>query len=82
VQDIRGEVTRLITALMMINKRPEAGEIQRSFQKLVEEIRNCLLEVFAEPVVSSRVSRDGVEEVNVSGSVPAVEPFTGSEFLV
>ena len=78
VQDIRGEVTRLITALMMIDKRFEAGEIQKNFEKLVEEIRGCVVEVFAEPVPVSRVSG---EEGNVVSQVPFVEPFVGSEFL-
>ncbi len=79
VQDIRGEVTRLITALMMINKRFEASEIQRNFEKLVEEIRGCVLEVFAEPMpVSSLVSGEG----NVVSPVPVVEPFVGTELLV
>lgn len=73
----------LITALMMIDKRSEAGEMQRNFQRLVEDVRECLVEVFAEPLVSSRVSKEGVfEEVNVATTVPEVEVFSGSEFLV
>src|SRR5271169_870552 len=67
VQDIRGEIMRLITALMIIDKRFEARELQRGFQRLVEDVRGCLREVFAEPVVSSRMSREGIiDEISVA----------------
>ena len=80
VQDIRSEVTRLITALMMIDKRFEAREVQRNFEKLVEEIRGCVQEVFAEPMPVSNLVAG--EEGNVVSPVPVVEPFVGTELLV
>jgi hypothetical protein len=66
---------------MMIDKRSEAGGIQRGFQSLVEDIRGCLLEVFAEPGINGHVSREGVEEVGVPRLIPDVEPFVGCELL-
>jgi hypothetical protein len=67
---------------MMIDKRFEAGECQRGFQRLVEEIRGCVGEVFAEATLVGRVSREGVEEVTIVREVPVVEPFEGSILLV
>ena len=67
---------------MMIDKRFEAGELQRGFQKLVEDVRGCLREVFAEPVVGSRVSKEGIAEGVRVAPVPEVEVFSGSELLV
>jgi len=81
VQDIREEARRLIIALMMIDKRAEAAEIQKNLIWLVDEIRTCMPEVFAEPLASTRVSREGVEEVHVIREVPVVERFTGTDFL-
>lgn len=84
-QDIREDVSRLVTALMMIDRRLEAGECQRGFQRLVEEIRGCVTEVFSEPSVVGRVNQDGIgieEEVSAVREVPIVEPFEGSILLV
>jgi elongator complex protein 1 len=82
VQDIREDVTGLIVALMMIDKRFEAGEMQNSFQRLVEEIKIRTSEVFADPLTRIRVSRSGIEESPLMGDVPVVETFNGSELLV
>ena len=79
-QDIREDVSRLVTALMMIDKRFEAEECQRGFQRLIDEIRGCVREVFAEPMAVRRVSSEEVE-VNVT-EVPVVEQFEGSSLLV
>jgi hypothetical protein len=73
---------RLTVALMVIGKRLEAEETQNSFQRLVEEIRTNISEVFAERMVSSRVSRDETEELPVAREIPVVEVFTVSELLV
>ena len=81
-QDVREDVSRLVAGLMMIDKRFEAGECQRGFQRLVEEIRGCVGEVFAEATLVGRVSREGVEEVTIVREVPVVEPFEGSILLV
>jgi elongator complex protein 1 len=78
VEDIRSEVARLITALLMIDKRSEAGEIQKNFQKMVVDIRGCVPEVFSEPVSSSTISR---EQSSVTVVVPVVETFKGSGLL-
>jgi hypothetical protein len=75
-------VVRLTVALMVIGKRLEAEETQNSFQRLVEEIRTNISEVFAERMVSSRVSRDETEELPVAREIPVVEVFTVSELLV
>ena len=73
VQDIREDVTSLITALTMIDKRSEAGQLRKRFETLVEDIRECVVEVFAEqPVGSCQVSREGVGSIT---QVPVVEPF-------
>jgi elongator complex protein 1 len=82
VQDIREDVTRLITALMMINKRLEASEVQRNFRQLIDDIRSCVSEVFAEPITSEHVSRAGAENASICRDVPIVEPFKGSELLI
>jgi hypothetical protein len=82
VQDIREDVTGLIVALMMIDKRFEAGEMQNSFQRLVEEIKIKTSEIFADRLASNRVSRDGIEEPPGMMDVPVVETFNGSELLV
>jgi elongator complex protein 1 len=82
VQDVRDDVTRLITALMTIDKRFEAKELQKNFQKLVEEISGCISEVFSEPLLTNRISRDGVEEISVARGVPIMESFRGSELIL
>jgi elongator complex protein 1 len=81
-QDVREDVSRLVSGLMMIDKRFEAGECQMGFQRLVEEIRGCVGEVFEGATMVGRVSREGVEEVSVVREVPVVEPFEGSILLV
>jgi len=50
VEDTRGDVGKLVCALMIIGKRFEAGEVQRVFAVLVETIRECMEEVFSEAV--------------------------------
>jgi elongator complex protein 1 len=82
VNDVRDEVLSLITALMMIDKRDEAQAIQSRFKEVVEDIRGCVTEVFAETLVSSPVSRDGVEGPAVAREVPVVDPFIGIKILV
>jgi elongator complex protein 1 len=82
VQDIREDVTRLIVALMMIDKRFEAGEMQNNFQRLVEEIKISTSEVFADRPTSNWVSRDEIVETPLMRDMPIVEMFSGSELLV
>ena len=83
VEDVREDISRLINVLMMINKRSEAGIVQKSIRALIKEIRACLPEVFAEPILSNRVSRNGmIEEVTVIRDFPVVLPFNGSQLLV
>lgn len=82
VENIRGDIQRLVVALMMIHKRFEAGELQSNFAKLVDEIRSCVVEVFSEPVLSMQVRRDGMEETSVVKKVPDVQQFRKSELLV
>jgi elongator complex protein 1 len=77
LEDVRPEVTRLIMGLLRIDKRSEAGELQRNFQRLVGDIRGCVGEVFSEPVSSSTISREG----SAVKDVPVVEPFVGSGLL-
>jgi hypothetical protein len=67
---------------MMIDKRAEAKEIQTHFKGVVEEIRVCVKDVFAETVQNTRVSRNGVEEFTVAKEIPVVEPFVGVAILV
>jgi hypothetical protein len=67
---------------MMIDKRAEANEIQTHFEGVVEEIRECVKEVFAETVQNTRVSREGVEEFTVAKEIPVVAPFIGVAILV
>jgi elongator complex protein 1 len=81
VNEIRGEVERLIVALMSIDKRTEAAEIHKNFGRLIEEIRSCAPEVFSEPVHTIQVTRDGVEEVPKGRDLPVVEPFTELDWL-
>jgi elongator complex protein 1 len=81
VQDIREEVMQLIVALMMIDKRREAEEIQRNFAGLVEDIRSCAVEVSSEPMMSSRMSGDG-ETPSVTLNFALTEVFKGSQLLV
>ena len=81
VQDSRGEVLRLITALMMIDKRTEAGEMQKRFQGVVDEIRNCVEEVFSEAVVIKNIGRERIEDTLVARDVPVIEPFSGVGIL-
>lgn len=81
VQDIREEVMQLIVALMMIDKRREAEEIQKSFAGLVEDIRNCAPEVTSEPVMGSRMSGDG-EEASLTLNFAVMDLFKGSDLLV
>jgi elongator complex protein 1 len=81
VQDSRGEVLRLITALMMIDKRTEAGEMQKRFQGVVDEIRNCVEEVFSEAVVIKNIGRERIEDTLVARDVPVIEPFCGVGIL-
>ena len=81
-QDIREDVSRLVSALMMIDKRFEAGECQRGFQRLVEEIKGCVKEVFAEQEGVGRQTGEGVGEVSTVREVPVMEPFVGCVLLV
>ena len=81
VQDIREEVMKLIVALMMIDKRREAEEIQKNFAGLVENIRTCTPEVSTEPMVSSRMSGDG-ETPSVTLNFAVTDVFKGSQLLV
>lgn len=81
VQDIREEVMQLIVALMMIDKRREAEEIQKSFAGLVEDIRSCAPEVTSEPVMGSRMSGDG-EEASLTLNFAVMDLFKGSDLLV
>jgi hypothetical protein len=74
-------VRKLVTALAGIGRRLEGGELQRGFGVLVEEIRESVGEVFAEAGRRMRVSREGVEEVDVPREVPVVERFVGCELL-
>ena len=82
VEDIREDVGRVIVALMIIDKRFEAGELQKNFRMLVDEIRSRVTEVFTEPMIMTQVTRDGVEEISVLREAPVVEAFKGSELLV
>jgi elongator complex protein 1 len=82
VQDIRDEVSRLIVALMMIEKREEAWEMQKRFEGVVSEIRGCLTEVFAETVQGARVPGEMGDDFAIAMDVPIVEPFIGVEILV
>jgi elongator complex protein 1 len=81
VQDIRDEVMQLIIALMMIDKRREAEEIQKSFTKLVEDIRTCAPEVTSDPVMGSGISGDGLTP-SISLNVAVMDLFRGSDLLV
>ena len=45
VEDTRGDVERLVRALMLSGKRVEAGECQRGFAGLVEEISGFVGEI-------------------------------------
>lgn len=72
---------QLIVALMMIDKRREAEEIQRNFAGLVEDIRSCAVEVSSEPMMSSRMSGDG-ETPSVTLNFALTEVFKGSQLLV
>lgn len=81
VNEIRGEVERLIIALVSIDKKAEATEVNRNFVWLVEEIRRCAPEVLSEATTATRVTREGVEEVQAARDVPVVEPFTAMEWL-
>src|SRR5579862_3033638 len=81
VQETREEVRRLVIALMMIDKRTEATEIHKSFVWLIEEIRRCAPEVFCEPVATTRITREGVEDVLMVREVPVVESFSAMEWL-
>ena len=81
VQDIRDEVMQLIIALMMIDKRREAEEIQKSFATLVEDIRTCASEVTSDPVMGSGISGDGMTP-SISLNVAVMDLFKGSDLLV
>lgn len=81
VQDIRDEVMQLIVALMMIDKRREAEEIQKNFTGLVDNIRSCAPEVSSEPMMSSRVSGDG-ESPKITLNFAVTDVFKGSQLLV
>lgn len=81
VQDIREEVMQLIVALMMIDKRREAEEIQKNFSSLVENIRSCAPELNSEPMMSSRMSGDG-ETPSVTLNFAVTDVFKGSQLLV
>jgi len=81
VQDVREEIARLITALMMIDRRAEAGELQKNFAGLIHDIRAFVREVFAEQPKSENTLADTTNEIVVA-DVPVVEPFKGCEFLV
>ena len=66
VEDTRGDVGKLVCALMIIGKRFEAGEVQRVFAVLVETIRECMEEVFSEAVGGEN------ERDNGNAPVPSV----------
>ena len=72
---------QLIVALMMIDKRREAEEIQKNFAGLVENIRTCAPEVSTESMLSSRMSGDG-ETPSVTLNFAVTDVFKGSQLLV
>jgi len=78
VEDTRGDVGKLVHALMVIGKRLEAGEVQRGFAVLVEKIRECIEEVF------SGVDGAANERDNGNTPVPSVQTvlsYTGLDII-
>jgi elongator complex protein 1 len=80
MEDTRDDVGRLVRVLMIVDKRFEAGEVQKGFGGLVEEIRGCVEEVFSEGVVG-----EGRLESNrgdgLVPSLPVVLPYRGVDIL-
>jgi hypothetical protein len=69
VEDTRGDVEKLVRALMVCGKRIEARECQRGFAGLVEEIRGCVGEIAGD-------SETGRETV-----FNQISPFVGIEHV-
>jgi elongator complex protein 1 len=69
VEDTRGDVERLVRALMAGGKRVEAGECQRGFAGLVEEIRGVVGEIAG--------------DLETVGEIPfkQISPFVGIEYV-
>ncbi|BFZ59890.1 Putative elongator complex protein 1 [Saitoella coloradoensis] len=73
VNDARNDATSLVVGLARFNLREQAGEVQRLVVALIEELRNCLDEVFSEPllVVSSDPEKDQLELADITAPVVA-----------